>query len=496
MTQLEFYGGIKEIGGNKILVEDKGTRVFLDFGMQMGRANDYFAEFMKPRTLNGMGDLFEFDLLPQLDGIYRKDYAKHMGLKHWDSETSVDAVLLSHAHVDHCAYIKYLRPEIPVYCTEATKMILQVFDDAGMGEEYITYKRNFGFHKKNGVGIKTIGKKRETKPRDIRLIKNLEKFKVGNIEVEPIAIDHSLPGACGFLMHTSSGTLGYTADIRFHGRHPDDSQKFVDRCGSEKPDCLLCEGTRIDVPKSDLTEIEIESKARTMMEDTKGLVVCSYPPRDLDRMLSFYNAAKAAGRVLAIDTRQAYLLKLFDESEECRGLFPSPKDPSIRVYLSRKKWGLIDKDPDYWTKKLVREDYKAWEHEFLSYDNAVDYRDISKKQNDYVFHCSDFKLQELIDVRPDEGSRYIRSSTEPFDEEMELDQVRVKRWLGKFGLIGSDNKWETLHVSGHGTHDQIKGVIDGSASKMLIPIHTNKEDHFDALHNNVRKVNLGDTLHL
>jgi len=77
-SQITFYGGINEIGGNKFLVEDKKTKIFLDFGMQMGKANSYFAEFLKPRKLNGMGDLFEFGLLPKLDGIYRKDYSKHM----------------------------------------------------------------------------------------------------------------------------------------------------------------------------------------------------------------------------------------------------------------------------------------------------------------------------------------------------------------------------------------------------------------------------------
>ena len=76
-TRITFYGGIHEIGGNKFLIEDKGTKIFLDFGMQMGKANQYFAEFVNPRTCNGMGDLFEFGLLPKLKGLYRKDYAKH-----------------------------------------------------------------------------------------------------------------------------------------------------------------------------------------------------------------------------------------------------------------------------------------------------------------------------------------------------------------------------------------------------------------------------------
>ena len=38
-TRVTFYGGIHEIGGNKFLIEDKGTKIFLDFGMQMGKSN-------------------------------------------------------------------------------------------------------------------------------------------------------------------------------------------------------------------------------------------------------------------------------------------------------------------------------------------------------------------------------------------------------------------------------------------------------------------------
>ena len=37
MTSLTFYGGVNEIGGNKILLEDKDTKVFLDFGKGFGR---------------------------------------------------------------------------------------------------------------------------------------------------------------------------------------------------------------------------------------------------------------------------------------------------------------------------------------------------------------------------------------------------------------------------------------------------------------------------
>jgi predicted metal-dependent RNase len=49
-TRITFYGGVHEIGGNKFLVEDKGTKIFLDFGMQTSKVNRYFAEFVNPRT--------------------------------------------------------------------------------------------------------------------------------------------------------------------------------------------------------------------------------------------------------------------------------------------------------------------------------------------------------------------------------------------------------------------------------------------------------------
>ncbi len=497
MTSLTFYGGINEIGGNKILLDDKGTKVFLDFGMQMGKANQYFSEFMNPRKLSGFGDMFEFDLLPNIKGIYRRDYSKHMGYGDHNQETSIDGVLLTHAHVDHCAYIHYLRPEIPIYSSEASKLIMQGFQDMGGDEEYITYKENFKIYENSRGGISRAKSdaNREELPRNIQTIDPTKELKIDSISVESIPIDHSLPGVYGFLIHTSEGDIGYTADIRFHGRKPDDSQKFVDRCGSENLDYLLCEGTRINKQGS-ISEFDVENKVTDAINKTENLVVCTYPTRDLDRLLSFYNSVKSTGRDLVIDTKQAYLLKLFQTSDEWKNFYPSPTDNNIKVFVSRKSWGLLDKDPEIWTDGMISSDYKNWEREFLDYPNYVDYRDVKANQKNFVFYCSDFQLQNLIDVKPMEKSSYIRSSTEPFNDEMELDQERIKKWLIHFGLISNDGAWNTVHVSGHGTGDQIKKVIDEANSKTVIPIHTEHEDHFDALHSNVKKVSLNEKVDL
>jgi ribonuclease J len=72
-TKVSFYGGLDEIGGNKILLEDKGTRIFLDFGKSFAKRSKYYDFFTKPRLVNGIGDLLELGIIPDLKGIYRKD---------------------------------------------------------------------------------------------------------------------------------------------------------------------------------------------------------------------------------------------------------------------------------------------------------------------------------------------------------------------------------------------------------------------------------------
>ena len=49
MTNLTFYGGVGEIGGNKVLVEDRDARIWLDMGATFDFGSDYFVEYLMPR---------------------------------------------------------------------------------------------------------------------------------------------------------------------------------------------------------------------------------------------------------------------------------------------------------------------------------------------------------------------------------------------------------------------------------------------------------------
>ncbi|MCJ7761565.1 MBL fold metallo-hydrolase, partial [Candidatus Bathyarchaeota archaeon] len=309
MASLTFYGGVNEIGGNKILLEDRGTKIFLDFGMSFGQAGKYFSEFLQPRKCNGIGDFLEFGLIPDLKGLYRRDYLKHMGRK--AEELDYQGLLITHAHADHAAYIHHLREDLPIYCSEETFAILKALNDTASGSftdlTELTVCFETYINKKGEISRKTTHTHKDTIiPRDFRKFKFGKKFKIDGIEIIPFNVDHSLPGATGFIIHTSDGTIVYTGDMRFHGRRADKTVEFMKACN--KPDVLIIEGTRVN-EESSRKESDVEDEVQTVASKSKGLTVCNWPVRDTDRMTSFLNAARKLDKILTISLKQAYLIE-------------------------------------------------------------------------------------------------------------------------------------------------------------------------------------------
>ena len=73
IVKLTFYGGVNKIGGNKIPLEDRKTKIFFDFGQSFAFGVDYYTGYLGPRAINGLGDYFEFGLLPKIRGLYAKE---------------------------------------------------------------------------------------------------------------------------------------------------------------------------------------------------------------------------------------------------------------------------------------------------------------------------------------------------------------------------------------------------------------------------------------
>lgn len=203
LVNLTFYGGVKEIGGNKILLEDNGTKIFLDFGMSFKRRGDYFEEFLNPRSANGIGDFLELNLIPDINRIYRDDLLIHQGRK--PEEPDVQGVLLSHAHADHANYISFINEKIPIYCGKTCKYILEAVKEQSRREienEVIEYKKRPSY------------KKNYRDPpieRTFNTFRTGEKIKIDDLEIEPIHVDHCLVEDT--IIQLSNGELTKVKDV-------------------------------------------------------------------------------------------------------------------------------------------------------------------------------------------------------------------------------------------------------------------------------------------
>jgi len=500
MTSLTFYGGVDEIGGNKILLEDRDTRIFLDFGMSFSQSGKYFSEFLNPRKCNGIRDFTVTGLIPDIPGIYRQDYLRHIGQK--KEERSVDAVLISHAHMDHVAYVHHLRRDIEIVMSQGSHAILSSLEETGRTgwQDYLTFSPSFMLkRKKRGEGYTKVTKRDGVYDRPIKVLEPGDRYKIGSIEIIPLAVDHSLPGATSYLIHTSEDTILYTGDFRFHGHFGKKTEKMVDVVSGEKIDAIIIEGTRINEPSS-TSEKDVQSHALKLIQDTKGLAVITFPPRDLTRMLTFHRIAQETGRKLVIGFKQAHMIEQF--AKVCDD-FPKVDDPNICLFADRKGWGAVGRYDIPSSipgvnipRNICDQDYATWERKYLDYQNTISYLDL-QNQSEYILFCSYFLLNELVDIDPVPGSRYIRSITEPFSDEMRLDAERVINWLNLFNLeLHGMKQTDRLHASGHASGPEIKETLSKVKPGCVYPIHTEHPEIFQESEHQVIQVKKGFTYNL
>ena len=94
-------------------------------------------------------------------------------------------------------------------------------------------------------------------------------------------------------------------------------------------------------------------------------------------------------------------------------------------------------------------------------------------------------MKELLDMRPEAGSNFILSSSEPFNEEMELEYDKFVNWLDHFGL-----PMFHIHCSGHIQPTEIKQVITRIHPKTLFPIHTEHPELYSRYISDITRVKI------
>lgn len=530
MLTITCYGAVKEIGGNKILLEDSGSTMLLDFGKSFSAEGSFFDEFLQPRTNSCLRDLLRLGLLPAIPGIYRHDLLKHANawgivsghglpasarrffetdLESYDEYTPkhgerVHGILLSHGHTDHCQHMSYLDRRIPIYCSAPTYAILKAAEDIGKGGfgsdicQCPTRVVNECSEMSSFPGEISIGKNEDNCQRDIRTVSAGEVFNVAGFKVEAISVDHSVPGAFAYLIQTPSGKrVFYTGDLRFHGRFSLGANNLTEvlreRTKQLRPDILITEGTRITSDSGD-NEINVEDRIREVINGCEGLAMVDFGWKDTTRFQTILNVAQATGRTLAISPKIAYLWNLLHKANPT--VFPDlAENKNVQVYLKRTNsltYSLADysnskhlagTSVDWGSAKEMRDAFLAKNSEYLAsklchfYEGVRAY-EIAANPSKYMIHSGYFDMNELFDLEPPQGSVFIRAATEPFCDEMVLDEGKLAHWL-EFFNINNGAGIIREHVSGHANgQDLLQFALDMQPGS-VIPIHTDKPEVFE-----------------
>ena len=208
---LQFLGGVGTVTGSKFLVSSGATRVLVDCGLFQGRRE------LRERNWQD----------PPID------------------PSSLDAVILTHAHVDHCGYLPRLVAagfDGPVYVTPGTAALTNiVLPDCGhLNEEEAEYANRKGYSRHDPAKPLYTQDDAVAATRLLRLLDYATDLEIGpNVHLRFSRAGHILGSASVRLQLDAEGPcVGFSGDLG-RSSHP----LLVPPDPAPAADCLLVEST-------------------------------------------------------------------------------------------------------------------------------------------------------------------------------------------------------------------------------------------------------------
>lgn len=416
------YRGTKEIGGTLIEVCAASTRILIDAGYPLFLNSEPITDDVAKKSY---AELLALGVLPKVNGLYV-----------WDDK-GFDAVIISHAHIDHYGLLKYIHPAIPVYLSAGTEALIRISQKFQICENYDVNIRRFNMY---------------------------EPFKIGEFTIKPYLMDHSAFDATAFEISDSEKTILYTGDFRGHGRKRSCFDRFIDNA-KRGADALLTEGTMLGRQDEEvMTEKGLEDHLVEKIKDFEGPILFQPSSQNIDRLVSFYRAALRLNRLFVVDVYTANILYELRQLGNNNLPYPSKEYPNIKVFY-----------PYRLTQKIFKEIGEKYAKRFSPFH--IPKQKIKEEQNNIIMTARP-SMRKDLEIAGLKNGLFIYSLWRGYrDSEYQTDFENYLRQNGFFT--------EALHTSGHATIGDIHKLIKRLNPKQVIPIHTMMPDAFIGMPGNV-----------
>lgn len=425
-TTITFWSGLQSIGGNIAEVRYGKDRIIFDFGYVFYNSV-YEGLDTVDRHESRVVDLIRLGAIPKIDGIYEKNdlvlamYDVH--LAPYEESQWNTAVFISHIHLDHMAAIDTIAKKIPVYMSQPSLELYKI--------------------------LQTIEEEKR-RERTIHVCPYDTLVEIGEIKVTTYKTDHDAYGASSFLIETPDAKIVYSGDLRMHGNHPEWNEQWFKKVREKEVDLLLLEATsfkkNIQENNNSLKEKELPAFIAREITEQNGLVIMNFYHRNIERLHTFVETARACHRVPVLEPETAYIAsKLL------------PDIPFLVLY---------------------KNDGAVWKKEIYEKYLPVTTNDINTNPAGYLLQNSYHNRYDLLEVNVT-NSVYIHANGMPFGE-YAVHFDTLLHFLHHLGM-----QYVPFHVSGHATIEDTRTIMDAIMPKLVVPWHTMHPELFQEFNKDV-----------
>lgn len=354
------------------------------------------------------GLMFPDDSQPGID-LVLPDYTYVL-----ENEEKLRGIVVTHGHEDHTGSLPYLLQDlnnkVPIFSSKLTLGFIE-----GKLSEFRIRAPKF------------------------REVKGGSHVNLGGISLDFFSMTHSIPGALGVFIRTNQGTVMHTGDFKLDqtpidGVTPD--YAAISRFAKQGIDLLLSDSTNATVPGFTKSEAEVGPNLLHAIKNAPGRVFVASFSSHIHRLQQICDAARKCGRKVVVTGRS-----MLTNTRVAREL----------GYLNIDDADIID----------------AFDIDNLPDDKIVVM--CTGSQGEPLSALSRMANAEHKTLSIHEGDTVILSATPVPGNEKAVQQVVNS--LAKLGCDVWDKNRALVHVSGHGSQEELKLLMAMAKPTYFMPVH-------------------------